>query len=670
MRYKYICKWLVYLFLCGVLSYPALAQTKEASLTSPDGQIEINFTIQDEPEAEVPVKRGQLVYTVTFQDENLITPSELTLHLEGEEPLGSNVHISGINITENHTDKYQLITGRTSSVDDRYNLLTLDLEEKDGLKRKFTVQVRAYNDGVAFRYEIPEQPNLSNIRLTDERTAFRLSNDATAYAMVLPHYESMYESEFYKLPLSAFSNQGGVSSEMLIGLPLLMEVPGTGWLAVTDADLEDYAAAYVTNSSGSWTGHMVETRLSPQLENPDIAVTGSLPFKTSWKVIMVADNPGTFIESTLVTNLNPPSKIKDTSWIRGGKATWNWWSGSLDKNEEPAFTTENMKYYVDFAAESGFKYMLIDAGWSEGNNITKMNGRVDIPAVVEYAEKKDVKVWIWTAYTQVLEQMDEAFPLFEKWGVAGTKIDFVERDDQEGIKFYYDVAKKAAEHNLMVDIHGSTKPTGIERTWPNVMGYEGVLGMEQSKAGRRDNPSHHVMLPFTRMLVSLMDYTPGGFDNVTREEFIPRMRDPMVMGTRAHHLAMYVIYDVPFQMVSDHPTAYRGEPAFEFIKNVPTVWDETVFLNGEPGNYVTLARKQGKKWYLGSMTDWTERDIEIPLSFLGDGNFKAVIYKDHAEANKNPKKVTIEEQTVTAGTVLNINLAKGGGLAVEFLPDD
>jgi alpha-glucosidase len=305
MRKKYLSKWLVSLFFCTVFSYPVLAQTEEVTLTSPDGEIEINFTIQNEQESDTTDNRGQLVYTVTFQDKNLITPSELSLHLEGEEPMGENVYISGINKTENHNDEYQLITGRTSSVNDRYNLLTLDLEEEGEPKRKFTVRVRAYNDGIAFRYEIPEQQSLSNVRLVDERTAFRLSNDATAYAMVLPHYESMYESEFYKLPLSAFSNQGGVSSEMLIGLPLLMEVPGSGWLALIDADLKDYAAAYVTNSSGSWTGHMVETRLSPQLENPDIAVTGSLPFKTSWKVIMVADNPGKFIESTLVTNLNP-----------------------------------------------------------------------------------------------------------------------------------------------------------------------------------------------------------------------------------------------------------------------------------------------------------------------------------------------------------------------------
>ena len=236
------------------------------------------------------------------------------------------------------------------------------------------------------------------------------------------------------------------------------------------------------------------------------------------------------------------------------------------------------------------------------------------------------------------------------------------------MNFYYRVAEKGAKQRLMVDFHGSTKPTGLERTFPNVVGYEGVLGMEQSKAGARDNPDNHVMIPFTRMLAGPMDYTPGGFRNVTKEEFEPRMEQPVVMGTRAHHLAMYAVYAAPIQMVADHPAAYDDQPEFEFIRNVPATWDETKFLNGVPGEYVTIARRRGNDWYLGSMTNWTPRRLELPLGFLGEGKYTAEMYADAPDAGRFPKKVVIETKSVDRNTILTLNLAMGGGCAARFRP--
>jgi alpha-glucosidase len=422
------------------------------------------------------------------------------------------------------------------------------------------------------------------------------------------------------------------------------------------------------NPSGGWISHKFECRLAPHLDDPETAVTGALPHYSAWRALLVGSEPGRLIESNVLTSLNPESAIQDVSWIRPGKAAWDWWSGSLGPDGKPAFTTENMKYYVDFAARSGFEYMLVDAGWSARNNITQMNGRVDIPELVRYAASKGVKIWIWLGATAVEKQMAEAFPLYEKWGVAGLKIDFVERDDQEGIDFYYRVAQKAAQHRLMLDFHGCTKPTGLQRSWPNVLGYEAVLGMEQSKAGSRDNPDHHVMLPFTRMLAGLMDYTPGGFRNVTKADFEARMREPMVMGTRAHHLAMYAVYEAPIQMVSDHPSAYEGQPAFEFIKAVPATWDETRVLNGLPGEYITIARRRGNEWFLGSMTNWEPRQLDIPLTFLGSGRYTAVTYADAADADRFPKNVVIEKRTVDRTGRLKAQLEPGGGYAVRFIP--
>jgi alpha-glucosidase len=312
--------------------------------------------------------------------------------------------------------------------------------------------------------------------------------------------------------------------------------------------------------------------------------------------------------------------------------------------------------------------MLIDAGWSVPGDITKMNGKVDVPEVVKYAAAKNVKVWIWLHYREVDVQMEQAFPLYEKWGVAGLKIDFVERDDQRGMDFYYRAAKAAADHHMMVDFHGATKPSGIDRTFPNILGYEAVLGMEQNKANARDTPMHRVTLPFTRMLAGRMDYTPGGFENVTEANFTSRSLRPMVMGTRAAQLATYVIYEAPFQMVSDTPRAYEDQPAFAFIEHAPASWDETKVLNGYPGEYITMARRKGDEWFLGSMTDWTPRQFDLTLSFLSDGKYTAEIYADAPDADKYPKSVSIQKKTVDRNSALDIRLSPGGGYAVRFVP--
>jgi alpha-glucosidase len=446
-----------------------------------------------------------------------------------------------------------------------------------------------------------------------------------------------------------------------------MEVPGVAWMAITEADLRDNSSMYLMNTSGSWLGHWFESVLAPAEEDPTVIVKGTLPHHSAWRVLLIGDEPGRLVESSAITSLNPESQIADTSWIHAGRASWDWWCGTLNAKGESAFSDDTMKYYVDFAAKSGFEYMLVDAGWS-GRDITKMNGKVDIPGLVQYAAQKNVKIWIWLYYASVDSQLEEAFPLFEKWGVAGMKIDFIERDDQRGIDFYYRVAQKAAEHHLMVDFHGSTKPSGIERTYPNVMGYEGVLGMEQSKAGGRDNPESHVTLPFTRMLAGPMDYTPGSFHNVTRDEFAPVMQSPVTMGTRAHTLAMYAVYQAAVQMVADWPKSYEGQPAFEFIRNAPATWDETRVLNGRPGEFITIARRHGKEWFLGSMTNWSARQLDVPLDFLGTGNYTAEVYSDADDAAEHPQNVRVERKNVTRGTRLQAKLAPGGGYAVRFVP--
>jgi len=678
LRWKYPSWCLVSVLIFGSASV-SRAQSNSVEVASPDHRITLRFAVQPVKGQEAG-KDGQLVYSVSFHEKQAFENSPLGLELANQPPLGAAVHIADTT-PDSGVDDYKLLAGKASAIHDTYNSLMVHAEESANPGRKFDIEARVYNDAIAFRYRVPAQAALSRYQLTQEDTEFRPVMDAAAWALRLPNYESAYESEYVPQALSALSNQGGVASHILNGAPMLMHMPGVAWAAVGEAYLEGNAAMYLENPTGSWTGHYIVSKISPRLnENgsgahgPDEhspAVDASLPHDSAWRVILLGDTPGELVESNVFTDLNPENKVADTSWIHPGKASWDWWDGDLGADGKSAYTTENMKYYVDFASQSGFPYMMLDAGWS-GKDILKMRGNVDVPELVQYAAKKNVKVWIWLYSKSVAAQMQEAFPLYEKWGVAGVKIDFVLRNDQEGIKWYYDVVKLAAEHHLMVDFHGATQPWGIQRTYPNVLNYEAVLGLEQNKAGSRDGPIDRATFPFTRMLSGPMDYTPGGFNNVTQEDFVARDASPMVTGTRAQQLALYVVFEEPFAMVSDAPAAYADQPSFQFIKDVPTVWDATRVLNGMPGEFVTIARQHGREWYLGSLTDWTARDLRVPLSFLGSGSgrYRAEIYEDAADAGQNPKHVTIRQQNVKGSDTLTLHLASGGGCAIRFVPEN
>ena len=644
----------------------ACAQSTSFEVSSPDHQIAVYFKVQPGNNKQGAGTDGQLVYAVTFHQKKIFEDSALRLELADQAPLGAAVHIASAT-TGSGVDDYSLLAGKTSAAHDPYNSLTLQARESGGAGRAFEIEARAYNSGLAFRYRVPAQPALSRYQLAQEDTEFRPVMDADAWALRLPNYQSGYESEYVPQVLSALSNQGGVSSYILNGAPMLLHMPGLAWAAVGEADLEGNSAMYLENPTGKWTGHYIVSKISPALDGKGPAVDASLPHDSAWRVILLGDTPGQLVESNLITDLNPPNRVADTSWIRPGKASWNWWNGDLGPDGQSAYTTKNMEYYVDFAAESGFPYMMLDAGWSD-RDITKMRGNVDVPGLVQYAAKKNVKVWIWLYSKAVADQMQQAFPLYEKWGVAGVKIDFILRNDQEGIQWYYDVAKLAAEHHLMVDFHGATQPWGIQRTYPNVLDYEAVLGLENNKAGRRDGPINRTTFPFTRMLSGPMDYTPGGFENVTPEDFVARDKSPMVMGTRAQQLALYVVFDEPLAMVSDAPTSYANQPGFRFIKVVPTTWDATRVLNGEPGDFVIIARRHADEWYLGSLTNWTSRDLRVPLQFLGKGMYKAELYEDAADAGQNPKHISVRQQSVRSSDTLVLHLAGGGGCAIRFVP--
>jgi alpha-glucosidase len=646
------------LHICLALAFAAHAAP--ATLTSPDGRLEIAFHTL--AKGEPSPAGGQLAYEASFQGKPVIARSSLGLLLEGSPLLGAEVRILCADTTA-HDETYRLVHGKSNPVRNHYNALLLELEETRPAARRLTLEVRAYDDGLAFRYLVPDQAAVKAFRLAAEKTEFRIPRDSLAYPLFLRNFHTSYEDRYSILPA------GSIPPDRLIALPLLIELPGTGWLAITEAHLANYAGMYLRRDvQGTRTGF--QSVLSPHLDEPGFAVIARTPHQSPWRVLMIGAEVGRLIESNLVVNLNPPSELADPSWIKPGKAAWDWWFGRVKTEQgwETGMDTRTFLYLADFAARSGLEYLLVDAGWSERDDITRHRPAVDIPEIIRYAKSKGVGAWLWVHWTGVDAHMNEAFPLYEKWGAAGVKIDFMDRDDQWMINWYRRVVEKAAAHRLMVDFHGAFKPDGLRRTWPNLLTREGAIGLEYTKWSASADPEHNVTLPFTRLLAGPFDYTPGGFDNVTKADFIARRDDPMVLGTRAHHLAMFVVLESPFMVVADHPSAYEGQPAFEFIKKVPVDWDETRVIDAQVADFITIARRRGRDWFAGSLTDWSPRELEITLSFLPAGRFTAEIYADAPDADRNPKNVIISRRSVTRDDVLKARLAPGGGHAIHIFP--
>ncbi|HTS63437.1 MAG TPA: glycoside hydrolase family 97 protein [Candidatus Acidoferrales bacterium] len=628
-------------------------------LRSPDGQIAMQIS-----------GGSNLTYEVTYRGVPVIARSVMGFEFQGQAALGPNITIAP-GSPGKISEQYLVPAGKASTIRNECNTATVEARETATPNRRLTIEARAYNEGVAFRYLLPEQEGLSDFKITNERTQFLMGREGTAYPLILRNYRTSWEDNYHTLPIS------GLHPEYLIAMPLLMELPGTAYVAIAEANIENYSGMYLQHDGRNALA--LNARLSPRIDDPAVSVTGKTPLATPWRVILIGSEPGRLIESNMVLNLNPPSAIADTSWIKPGKASWDWWSGPYDEgvNFRPGKNTETIKHYVDFSSQAGFEYFMLDAGWAvvvrggpsdSGVDLTKVRPEINMPEVLDYARSKNVKLWLWAHWTDVDRQMEAAFPLYEKWGIAGVKIDFMDRDDQQMVDFYRRTAKFAAEHHLMVDFHGAYKPDGLERTWPNVLTREGVLGLEYNKWSGRVTPEHNVMLAFTRLIAGPMDYTPGGFLNVTREEFQPRNLHPMVMGTRAHQTALFVVYLSPFEMVSDHPEAYQGQKELKFLSAVPATWDETRVITGRVGEYIAVARRKGREWFIGSIAGRNGVELDLPLEFLGTGDYTAEIYSDAPDADVHPMNTVVGQQKVNRAGRIHVKMAPGGGQAVHIRP--
>ncbi len=640
--------------LTAVFVAPAFSQALPVTVRSPDTRISVRI-------AQNPA--GQLVYSIERKGETVIAASSLRLRFaEGD--------VSGVDVRQvwpRSVDQVRpLVATKAAEARDRFNEIRIDVAPRSRALRAMQWIFRAYDDGVAFRFVVPADAGLATLSVNSEDTEFAFGADYDCTGLNIARVDSSHEGEFDPIQASR------IREHNLYDLPLVCRTAHNAF-AIGEADLRDYGGMYLTGKGDGRPG--VQSRISRRLDEPSLiarAAVGANGTGSPWRVIMLGDELGNLIDSNLIGNLNPPAAF-DTSWIKPGKTAWDWWSGPyLPPPDKGGTDMPTIKRYIDFAASAGFEYMMIDEGWClnsgtggrapDNADVTKAKADIDMPALVAYAAKKKVRLWLWVQWSLLDRQMDAALAQYEKWGIAGIKVDFMDRNDQQMVDYYHVLMAKAAGHKLLVDMHGAYPPAGLNRTYPNYLTQEGVMGAEYNKWSRRVTATHNVSLAYTRMLLGPLDYTPGGFRNRTPAEFEVVNSPPQVQTTRGHGLGMFVVYESPFQMVADSPDVYENAAGFDFVKMVPTVWDETRFLAGDIDDYVVVARRKGKEWYIGAMGNEKPHAISLPLAFLGAGKFKAKIWEDGA----TPTTLRESERDVSASDVLELNLAPSGGAAVRI----
>jgi alpha-glucosidase len=650
------------LLICVLFSQAAFADV----LKSPDGNIVVHFESGPSPSPS-----GLPFYEVSANGEKLLGRSSLGVVFQNQPALSPLFIVD--RKTQSHDSTYTMPFGKSSSIRDHYNEYIFLLSEAGRLGRKIEITFRIYDDGFGFRYSFPKQAAFSHFVITRELTGLSLEQNPTLYGIPLP-FGSSYEG-YYKI-----GKLGEFSSKDNLILPVLLEYPSGQYVGVTEADLTDYAGMYLRKSSVA--PNTLQTKLAPWPGQSAIKVKGKTPFVSPWRVFMIGNSAKTLVESNLIYNLNPPQAISDTSWIRPGKVQFPWWNGyyvpEANASHVSGINTWTLEHYIDFCARSGIPYHSIDGfdqAWYGGSvydfeakNVTEAIPELNLPEVLNYAKARGVGTRLWVHWGGLSKELDHALDTYAKWGVEGIMVDFLNRDDQEMVRSYHEILTKTAAHHLTVNFHGVFKPTGQSRTWPHLLNHEGVLGTEYNKgAGPGSTPEHEVQTAYIRMLAGPLDVHEGGFRPVSVRDYKSSNIKPEVMGTLARELAMYVVYENHAPMLADYPEIYEQNPIpFQFVKEVPVVWDESRLVAGTVGKFIAIARRKGDDWYIGSMTDRDPRNFAVPLSFLGAGKYEAEVYEDSSDYKQHPEHVTFEKFQVNSTDSLPIILAPAGGYAVKI----
>lgn len=655
---------LLVFLLAGSMS---LMAQKSYQLQSPDRKLQTVVSVGDNVE-----------FSLTHDGTEVLAPSAISMTLQNGEVLGAKPKVS--KVTKGSVDK--MIPSpfyKKTEVSDIYNEMTISF------RGDYSIAFRLYNDGLAYRFITRKK---GEIVVADEVATYNFSTDHKTFSAYVNSTKPTFEEQFSNSFEQPYVNEAitKLNDKRLMILPYLVDLGNGKKLCITEADLEDYPGMFLNNATDKPSlksvhapypkvkqqgGHNRLQMLVKERENFIAKTKGNRSFP--WRVFVVSENDKQLVDCDMVYRLASPSRVSDVSWIKPGKVAWDWWNdwNIYGVDFRAGINNDTYKYYIDFASEHGIEYVILDEGWAVNleADLLKVIPEIDMEEIVSYAKSKNVDIILWAGFYAFDRDMENVVKHYADMGVKGFKVDFMDRDDQELINFLYRSAETCARYKMLVDFHGICKPTGLQRTYPNVINYEGVNGLEQLKwsPASYDMVTYDVTFPFIRMVAGPVDYTQGAMRNATRANYRPVNSEPMSQGTRCRQLATYVIFESPLNMLCDNPTNYmREKECTEFIANIPTVWNETQVLDAKVSEYIAIARQHDDIWYLGALTNWEPREMELDLSFLGDGNYKLELFKDGINADRAACDYKKEIIPVPADRKLKIKMAPGGGYAAKI----
>ncbi len=643
------------------------ANDKNYRIVSPDGKIEVDIDVSYE-----------ISYTLRHSGTLLLDRSTVKLELMDGNSFDASQPVRSVS-KRTVNDCHETIIYKKNRVKDHFNEIRLKF-------KTFSLVFRAYDDGMAYRF-------ISEIRhpveIKSETAVFNFANDWKMWAAYVCQHTETLESQFYNSFENTYSytHISEWNKDRLAFLPLMIDGPSGKKIVITESDVMNYPGMYLYNKDSDrsleavfahYPDHVTQgghndLQMEVQRRKPYIAeniVNESLP----WRIIAVSENDVQMADNDMVYRLAAHSDPDlDWSWVRPGKVAWDWWNAwnLYGVDFKTGINNDTYKYYIDFASSNGIEYVILDEGWSVNGaaDLFQVVPEIDLRMLVEYATERNVGLILWAGYWAFDRDMENVCRYYSEMGIKGFKIDFMDRDDQYMTAFHKRAAETAAKYRMMVDFHGTYKPTGLHRTFPNVVNYEGVHGLEQMKWSPEtvDQVTYDVTVPYIRMMAGPMDYTQGAMRNASRGNYRPINEEPMSQGTRCRQLAEYIVFDSPLNMLCDSPSNYMKEKeCLEFIASVPTIWDETFGICGEVGKYIVLARRSGDIWYVGGMTDWTGRTIDTALDFLPEGNYCIELYKDGVNAERSAQDYRMETFQYAPGDRFLVEMAPGGGFAAKI----
>ena len=636
-------------------------------LKSPNGKLQINVEISDNIRFSVNHEQTEVI---------ALSPVSMTLtdgRVWGKKPKLKSKKTQSVN---------QFVSSplyKKKEIPDIYNELTLNF------KGNYSMIFRAYDQGVAYRFAATSK---DSIYIQDEEVNLHFSHN---YPTIVPYVRQDNPQTFEEQFFNSFENTythsklSDLDKKRLMFLPLIVELNDGKKLCITEADLESYPGLYLNKGESQSLqgvfapypkqvkqgGHNMLQGLVTERESYIAKCQGNRNFP--WRVFVVSTSDKELLDNDLVYLLAEPSRVKDIAWVKPGKVAWEWWNdwNIYGVDFKSGINNETYKYYIDFASENGIEYVILDEGWAVNKkaDLLQVIPEIDIQELINYGKSRNVGIILWAGYWAIDRDMEKVFKTYSDMGVKGFKVDFMDRDDQAMVDFYYRCAETAAKHHLMIDYHGAYKPTGLHRTYPNVINFEGVYGLEQVKWAPPsvDMVTYDVTMPYIRMLAGPLDYTQGAMRNATRENYRPINSEPMSQGTRCRQLAEYVVFESPLNMLCDSPSNYLREPeCTRFISDIPTVWDQTLAVDGTIGEYIVMARKKDDVWYIGGLTNWEKREITVDLTFLDKSSYEIELFSDGVNADRAARDYKREIVPLPNNRKLTITLMPGGGFAAKI----